>query len=388
MAILNKPLRQWLALNTWWQWIAAIDLFFLVWTVFLTYHPNLPVFHYLNLGGELNGAAWWSSMLLLTAALLGCQRFISTQDGSRMAWMILSAVLLVLSWDELGSLHERVGWSAYLPYGLMGATLLLFALGKLLLQPQTRWSALLIGLGFCLFGSVVLQEHLEFSINWPDSLLGIRAAVEEGSELLGMLCCLAGILHQRHPQRRDLSVMTLLPMLPYKTLQTMLLGGLPLHILVSIWVPQLGDLPDRGNSALWYPVAVYFMLLSTVLRDAWQPPYPERGVQLGIGGIAFIFSLLLGCYKYPMESLWRLHLYHFLGFFWITVFYTKRFPDARKPFIVSMTMLTVLLSFSAVWQDTVLSFTLTGFSAYCIASLYLKHTDIEGGRLPGQVDHL
>jgi hypothetical protein len=238
----------------------------------------------------------------------------------------------------------------------------------------------LISLGFCIFGSVAFQEYLEFHVDWPDWSLGIRAAIEEGSELLGMFLCLAGIVHQHHQQQCDRSSIALQSTLSSKHLQGLILSGLLLHILASIWVSDLRDLPDRGNPALWYPVAVYCMLSHTVLRDYFQVAHPKGVMQLGLGVNCLAFSLLMGCYKYPLESLDRLHFYYGPQFFLITLFYAERFREARKQIAISISILTSFLLISAVWKCTVLSFSLASFFAYCIASLYLRQT---GHRLRG-----
>ena len=158
-----------------------------------------------NLALENNLAAWWSGMLLAIVALFaadGAALHGNRETGAARAWLLIAGVLLFLSLDEVGSLHERLAlfgkgvgvgrWGLLLPLGavlavsLVWAILLLYRAGGA--QRQCMWPIIL---GFCLLGSVAIQEFVEKTVEWNGDLTkAIRLVVEEGTELVGMLILL------------------------------------------------------------------------------------------------------------------------------------------------------------------------------------------------------
>ncbi len=70
----------------------------------------------LHLGTENVVAAWYSSMLLLAVALAACLALAverkqkpPVRGAWSFAWLVVAAVFTVLSLDEIGSFHERLG---------------------------------------------------------------------------------------------------------------------------------------------------------------------------------------------------------------------------------------------------------------------------------------
>jgi hypothetical protein len=334
----------------WWRWIWAINVVFVSATVFLTYYPSLPLLHYFNLAGELNVAAWWSGVSLLLAALLGYERFSQTRDFTKSAWLVISCILLALSWDEIGSLHERIlriSWLDYSPYAIAGVALLVFAFTQLFLKQATQRSALFLLLGFAMFASVAVQEYFEHAIQWPVWSWGIRAAIEEGSELLGIFCCLSGLIaHQRvTPQGKSLS--GLLPNPSGMNLSKVVLICLAIHGVSCLWIPHLSDMPNRGNPALWYPAALYFLLFADAVHQHWyHRKTQKKWIPLSILWLAS--SVMVVCYKYPWESLsrfWVLHviLLGFVTFFYWKIFYWKVFANIFLLFLLPLVVLVGIL---------------------------------------------
>ncbi len=77
-------------------------------------------------------------------------------------------VLVTLSFDEIGSLHERLPADTHLqywlwvsPFALAYACMSAYALLVLYRSEEHRQSAKLIFLGFLLFASAALQEEIE-----------------------------------------------------------------------------------------------------------------------------------------------------------------------------------------------------------------------------------
>jgi len=155
---------------------------------------------YFSLRNENNAAALFSGMLLLIVAIHafdGWALFRESRIRVAKAWLCLSAVLVALSFDEIGSLHERIPsvgqlstWWSYLPFAIVLITLLTYSLVQFVSDEEHRGTAWLVALAFALFASVALQEFIEHRVEWPERIVPYRAIVEEGTELLAMLILL------------------------------------------------------------------------------------------------------------------------------------------------------------------------------------------------------
>jgi hypothetical protein len=167
--------------------------------------PAASLLDRFRLTGENNPAAWWSGMLLAVVSLHAFDGYAllrRSEPGAARGWALIAAVLLFLSADEVGSIHERLAqvgralglgtWSLLLPLGAVLAAML----GRALLllwsaggeQRRKVWP---LAIAFLVLGSVALQEVLEHRIQWQtDVARAVRAMVEEGTELIGMLVLL------------------------------------------------------------------------------------------------------------------------------------------------------------------------------------------------------
>lgn len=257
-------------INPWWKPVIAIDIFLVFMTVIQKYIPSLskiPGVNYFSLASENNLGVWWSSICLLTFALLSYELFCTEKDKTRTAWLALSILFVGLSWDEIGSLHERVGgWSDLLPYALVCVALCIYSLTKLLATKSSRQSAYLILGAFLLFFSVALQEYLEHAFIWPFWLSGIRVGVEEGTELFALVLCLAALVRQRQKRLKSNSLLAIIPN-PFlmKHLIVILFSGMVLHLGASLYALELSDLGQRGNPAICYPTSLFYLLFATCL---------------------------------------------------------------------------------------------------------------------------
>ena len=147
---------------SWWKWIIAMDLMLVIYASLYRYTPYFPGKYYFNLAYEMNFAVWWSGICLLTASLLSYECYCARKDETKISWLIISILLIALSLDEIGSLHEDIlfqgSWFNYIPYALVGSILLIYSCTKLILNRNTRKSGLLIVSAFVLFGSVVFRR--------------------------------------------------------------------------------------------------------------------------------------------------------------------------------------------------------------------------------------
>lgn len=154
----------------------------------------------LNLKLENNFAATWSGMLLaLTSvhAFDGYARERVRSPASARGWALIALVLLALSADEIGSLHERVGllgigsWWPLLPFALVLGGMLAYALILLWREPGNRRTVGQLLLGFVVVASAALHEFVEHRIELTTAgAEAFRAVLEEGSELCGVLILL------------------------------------------------------------------------------------------------------------------------------------------------------------------------------------------------------
>jgi hypothetical protein len=253
---------------SWWLPILAVDVSLIIATILIRFAPPAStaweVLKHFNLAYEMNIAAWWSSMNLLMAAMLAYELFSTRRDTTRTAWLVLAIILTMLSWDELGSFHERVsddGWSALLPFAAAICLGLAYIFYKLFLNKRTRNSALLLLLGCGLLAFIPLVELLESRILLPEALRGIRDGFEEGLELLGIFFCLWSIVQQHQHQADTLPLRRILPNPAImKALPLVLILGGVMHVYVAVLARDFLDIGRRGDPTLWYPSALFWLI--------------------------------------------------------------------------------------------------------------------------------
>lgn len=311
---------------SWWHLLVAVYLFLFVATTIFPYFPDsrfkwFIMFNF-TLSAEMNLAVWVSGISLLAMALLAYELFSRKSVASRYAWLVLAIVFLGLSLDEIGSLHERIidEWRTMIPYLAVGAVLLAFSLGQLFYRKETRKTAVLILVGFGLFGTVALQEIVEHAVDWPDWAMGLRVGIEEGTELLGMSLIFMGIVHQRQRYLSSNSFEILIANPRHLTYLSYILGGgLLLHFLALTSLTTLTDLGLRGVPAALYPVLLYAIMAAAAF---WQyktdrnPTWQALSAYLitSSAGILYLSHLLLdtvvwfpgACFlALPTLFLWR-----------------------------------------------------------------------------------
>lgn len=184
-----------------WFSILVLGSAILVFVTFLSFALDgrgalSTLLYWIGLAGENNVGAWWSGMLLLLAAAFALDGAAARnmRRAERSAWLALAAALLILSFDEVASLHEflvTAGLEYIAVLAVPLAPLIGYAWLELLRSGQRRVSLLLL-LAFVLLGTVPLQEYIQHSREWPNPVVyGLRAAIEEGIELLAMLLLVA-----------------------------------------------------------------------------------------------------------------------------------------------------------------------------------------------------
>jgi hypothetical protein len=193
---MRQPNAGAISIRLWFRALLAVSVALLVITV-LSYateqRPLAFVLFWLGLGGEGNVGAWWSGMLLVLAAFLALDGFFdrSKPTAEQRGWLALGLALLLLSFDEIASLHEYLSELGLGYLAVLGAIgLALAGYGMLQLHqgrvPARRLRSLLVAFG--LLASVPIHELIQHNLQWNNQLIyGLRACLEEGTEIVAML---------------------------------------------------------------------------------------------------------------------------------------------------------------------------------------------------------
>ena len=197
---MRRPNAGALSIRLWFCVLLTVSTGLLVATV-LSYateqRPLAFVLFWFGLGGEANIGAWWSGMLLVLAAFLAFDGFFDANKPSaeQRGWLALGLALLLLSFDEVASLHEYLSGLGLGYLAVLGAVgLTLAAYGMLQLHrgrvPARRLRSLLLAFG--LLASVPIHELIQHRLQWDNQLIyGLRACLEEGTEIAAMLIFVA-----------------------------------------------------------------------------------------------------------------------------------------------------------------------------------------------------
>jgi hypothetical protein len=159
--------------------------------------PIAGFLFWIGLGGEQNIGAWWSGMLLVLAAFLTFDGYFDSgrPPGERRGWLALGFALLLLSFDEIASLHEYLtdlGLRYLAVLGVIGLSLASYGMERLLRSGVHKRTLCSLLVAFGLLASVPIHEYLQHRLQWNNELVyGLRAFLEEGTEIVAMLLFVA-----------------------------------------------------------------------------------------------------------------------------------------------------------------------------------------------------
>ena len=271
--------------------IKSISLFLLILTLLsypLTGHGFLSfVLFWLGMGGETNLGAWWSGMLFLLAAVLAleCAADAPRSAAEKRGWGLLAAAFVLLSFDEVASLHEFL--SAYsdlylVPVGVLGFTLVAYGLASLY-RARVPLGALIFA--FVLLATVPAQELLQHARDWNNAwVYGVRAFVEEGTEVAAALLLIAATSANLFRARADRRV----------TFDGLIRFGPPLLWCVAAAVPlaaTLSYLAVFRGPANWLGAAVFLLCaLVAVGRAAWVRPTTYVLASIGANAVPVVWG--------------------------------------------------------------------------------------------------
>lgn len=255
-----------------------------------------------NLADENNIAAWWSGTLLLIVAMHAYDGFaLQSRDQPKAArgWVCIGVVFMGLSIDETASLHERAQmvfgtdtpWITLLPFGAIFLALLIYGLHCLSTSVDDKAKVKWIGIGVAVLASVALQEFVEHKAEWAnEGIRALRGAIEEGSELVGILIVLrVTMTNTQCFVLRDLG--TNAPMFDLAQLGrfSRIIAALSI-VVIPIAAFVTAQLPDqhRGHPADWIASASFLV----VAIGVWRVHLRARS-QPDIWELALILSLVL-----------------------------------------------------------------------------------------------
>ncbi len=257
----------------WWTWVLAVHAFF-VWALYVGIFEagwsgsSRGQFTPLSLAHENNIAVWWSGVCLLIPGLmffsLGLRDGVAMRD--RVMWVSLALVILGLSLDEVGSLHERVdiigGWWALLPFGVVGSAAFAYGVARMLRAPGRRPTAMLVLASLLLFFLVAGLERLESLRFFQADMARSRLVIEEAIELLAeFLLIFAAALEFRKADGigfNRVSIAVAPRSIPW--FDVLLFVALIGHVVAAMLLAPDVRNSGRGNPEIWYPMSVFLLV--------------------------------------------------------------------------------------------------------------------------------
>ncbi len=299
--------RHWLLL------LASISSFFVFMTVVVALLPETSaltrVTSHFTLTYEMNVAVWWSALLFFLAALAALDQGARRKGELRAAWCIWAGLLALMSYDELGSLHERFGsgsWAAYLPLVVPGALLVGYALQVLYRHPPTRSTVWLLLAASVLLAISPLMEIVGDELILSPALQVARSAFEEASEIAAALLFLWSALRLRDKQPNSSSTESILITAGVvRWLPVLILVGVVAHVLGMLYAVSLPDNGRWGDPGVWYPAMALAALSMTTYRQARSAAAAKDRRFVGLAaGLLFSASVATPYLLSPRTSSW------------------------------------------------------------------------------------
>jgi hypothetical protein len=164
---------------------------------------------FLNVNGEANFPAWWNATLLLLVAFCALVARVQESDRARRrAWLLVAVAGLLMSMDEVTSLHERLGrpvrsagidpptFAWLIPGVVIAATgfFLLVRVGRAL--PPPARGVLLIALSGYAAGAIGVETINGFLLEGRWLYYAMGTTVEETLEMAACIVAIGAIINQ------------------------------------------------------------------------------------------------------------------------------------------------------------------------------------------------
>jgi hypothetical protein len=258
----------------------------------------------LTLGSENTLAVWWAGAVYTIAGLHALDAWLakrhSPQRLAARGWLAIGLVLLILSFDEVGSLHERlpliIPWGsvmALLPYAALVGSMLAFGLLALWLDGSQRWETFLMAVAFGLLMSLPLQEKLFLETNqgWLGIHKALRLTIEEGIEVVCALTLLGVTLRNSLTSRdpRDTAEQPALDT-PVLYRRGIAVTALFLAPVVAWWNASLTDF-QRGRPLGWFVATLCLFAAIIQLHSYLKHGRPTDTRRWSVVAIALMLSV-------------------------------------------------------------------------------------------------
>lgn len=292
-------------------------LFVLLWARLDTLSPAARWFvRYVLVQGHLAtenvAAVWYASMLLMGVAALSALAWAADRRAGagplRHGWLVFAGLFTILSMDELGSLHERIGmipvgdappmgWMSVLAGPILAVAAFMTLFAALHLRRVPRALQLVVA-GVLLFLLNPVLEHIEMAMirgGLPagDSLAlrYVRLVVEEVViELTGVLCfaaaaCLylvrtAGGTSDWEPPTRAV-----------RWASRLAIGVLVAGALGSGWINAALPQGDTGVLQNWFPAAAWMLVAGVAVTHADLDRRTARTLAAGAAALSMVFGV-------------------------------------------------------------------------------------------------
>jgi len=282
--------------SRWWLWGAvALSAFCLVATLIPFEAVRGTPLRYIKMfstSGENSIGAWWSGMLLLIAGLHafdGYLRHRATHALIAHGWLAFSVLMVILSMDEVASLHERI------PHGMILLALLAVCLGGfaiLSLFLTERRTAIWLATGFFILAVALVQDDLLNGLAYWETHQSLRATLEEATELAAMLVFIRISMENTvdgfHPG--DTNPAPLLDAVDYFRVAAVAVA-LVLAPLAALYSAGLTDLVERGNPSIWLSSAAFLLAGMAAFRFAAREARMSGWKYLALGGLCGVMSV-------------------------------------------------------------------------------------------------
>ena len=273
---------------------------------------------YMDVSREDVVGSWFSSMLLALVAWLAVLCFLADvragrKDKLRFGWLVMAVGFVALSFDELGSIHERLslpqGWQGmFLWYGppmvLLPGYMVLFGRSRMRDDPVSAGMALL---GSVCFATIPVQEYFETEVR--GAMDGVRPVIEivleEGTELVGMLLFLAAFMRYfvrtAGLSKRGSAVLFSLPRDTFVVLWTavFIFGFASREVASSLLVPD----ELSGNCRNWFPAFAAFLTACLVWHSRPSDRLPIAVLYGMTAAGSLALSMIAGVVSGPGERL-------------------------------------------------------------------------------------
>ena len=273
-------------------------------------------------------ASWYSSMLLLAVAVCALAAYtmrtvsdaVWTPPWLRHGWLVIAGVFALLSFDEIGSMHERLGMAVSFgdaPWGWVYVLALpiLATAGYILAFAWMHMRRVPLAFRFFVIGTALylfdpILEQIEMSLihgagadpeSWARFAHDALLVLEEGVlELFGTLCFLLGLLVWLREAARNAPAQTLTWRVDADAAAR--IGGIA-ALIAAVGVPlsaavaRVMPRADTGIPINWFAAAAAFLLfLLAAAARAGTPTAMDvpRRFAFAVAVLALVISAYFG----------------------------------------------------------------------------------------------